>query len=159
MKTFHDFTVTDIDGNSKQLSDFKGKKLMVVNVASKCGLTPQYETLQELYQEFGGDNFEIIGFPANNFAGQEPGTNEEIKQFCTLEYNVNFPMMAKVSVKGEEQHEVYQWLTQKTQNGVADAEVEWNFQKFLIDENGHWVKSVHPQESPAATEIIDWIKG
>ena len=158
MKNFHDFQVKDINGDTIQFSKYKGKKLMVVNVASECGLTPQYEVLQEIYQEFGGDKFEIIGFPANNFGGQEPGSNEEIKTFCTTKFSVSFPMMSKISVKGSDQHEVYRWLTQKEENGVEDAPVEWNFQKFLIDESGNWVKSIHPQTNPADEEVLNWIQ-
>ena len=158
MKNFHDFQVKDINGDTIQFSKYKGKKLMVVNVASECGLTPQYEVLQEIYQEFGGDKFEIIGFPANNFGGQEPGSNEEIKTFCTTKFSVSFPMMSKISVKGSDQHEVYRWLTQKEENGVEDAPVEWNFQKFLIDESGNWVKSIHPQTNPAEEEVLNWIQ-
>ncbi|KAB1065958.1 glutathione peroxidase [Salibacter halophilus] len=157
-KTFHDFTVKDIEGKDVQLSDFKGKKLLVVNTASQCGLTPQYSVLQELYEEYGGDGFQIVGFPANNFGNQEPGTEDEIKTFCESNFNVTFPMMSKVSVKGDDQHEVYQWLTQKDENGVEDAPVEWNFQKFMIDENGQYVGHVHPQETPATDEIINFIK-
>lgn len=155
---FHSFTVSDIDGNSYDLSQLKGKKVLVVNTASECGLTPQYETLEELYEQFGGDDFTIIGFPANNFGAQEPGSDEEIKQFCQKNYGVSFPMMSKISVKGEDQHEVYQWLTQKAKNGVEDAEVSWNFQKFMIDENGNYVSMVPPKESPACDKIVNWIK-
>lgn len=155
--TLHDFTVTDINGNSFDLAQLKGKKVLVVNTASECGLTPQYETLEEVYKEYGGEQFTIIGFPANNFGGQEPGTDEEIKGFCKKNYGVTFPMMSKISVKGEDQNEVYQWLTQKKKNGVEDAEVTWNFQKFLIDEEGNYVSMVPPRESPASEEIINWI--
>lgn len=155
--TFHDFTVSDINGEEFNLSQLKGKKVLVVNTASECGLTPQYETLEEVYQEFGGDSFTIIGFPANNFGGQEPGSNEEIKGFCEKNYGVSFPMMSKISVKGADQNEVYQWLTQESKNGVEDAEVSWNFQKFMIDENGNYIGMVPPKESPASEEIINWI--
>lgn len=156
--SLHDFTVKDINGDDYDLSQLKGKKVLVVNTASKCGLTPQYETLEEVYKEYGSDDFTIIGFPANNFAGQEPGTNDDIKSFCQKNYGVSFPMMSKISVKGDDMHPVYQFLTQKSQNGVEDASVGWNFQKFMIDENGHYVGSVNPQKSPACDEIIDWIK-
>lgn len=157
MKTFHDFTVETLDGGSFDLSDLKGKKVLVVNTASECGFTPQYAQLQELYAELGGDTFEIIGFPANNFGAQEPGTNDEIGAFCQKNYGVTFPMMAKISVKGDDQHELYAWMTRKEQNGVGDYEVVWNFHKFLIDENGNLVRDVHPQTAPIAEEIIDWI--
>lgn len=157
MKTFHDFTMTTLDGKEFDLSQLKGKKVMVVNTASECGLTPQYENLEEVYKEFGGDKFTIIGFPANNFGGQEPGSDAEIATFCSKNYGVTFPMFSKISVKGDDQHPLYQWLTKKELNGVSDAEMVWNFQKFLIDENGNWVKNVHPQTLPADEEILKWI--
>lgn len=156
-KTFHDFTVQTIDGRTISLSQFKGKKVLVVNTASKCGLTPQYADLEKLYQQYGGEKFTIIGFPANNFLGQEPGTNEEIQQFCQVNYGVTFPMMAKISVKGDDIDPLYQWLTTKELNGVMDAKVSWNFQKFMIDENGHLVDMVPPREKPFTEKIINWI--
>lgn len=146
-KSFYDFNVTTIDGKEFPLSSLKGKKVLVVNVASKCGLTPQYAKLQELYDKYKDKNFVIIGFPANNFMGQEPGSNEEIAQFCSLKYDVTFPMMAKISVKGKNMSPLYQWLTEKKLNGKEDAPVQWNFQKFMIDENGNWVGFVAPKES------------
>ncbi|MDR3266047.1 MAG: glutathione peroxidase [Tannerella sp.] len=157
-KSFYDFTVKTIDGEDFPLSHLKGKKVMVVNVASKCGLTPQYKQLQELYAKYGKDNFIIIGFPANNFGKQEPGTNEDIKEFCTVNYGVTFPMMGKISVKGDDIHPLYRWLTSKSENGQGDAEVSWNFQKFLIDENGNWVRSIEPRTSPFSEEVILWIE-
>lgn len=157
-KTFHDFTVTDIDGNSFPLSQLKGKKVLVVNVASKCGLTPQYEQLEALYKKYGGEKFTIIGFPANNFMGQEPGTEEEIKQFCESKYGVTFLMMSKISVKGKDIAPVYQWLTEKKENGVVDAPVSWNFQKFMVDESGKLTGFVPPKESPMSDKIISWIE-
>ena len=159
MKKFHDFTVESIDGKEVDLGKFKGKKVLVVNTASKCGLTPQYEKLQALYEEYGGEKFEIIGFPANNFLRQEPGTNEEIKEFCSVNYGVTFPMMAKISVKGKNQHPLYAWLTQKSQNSVMDSKVKWNFQKYLIDEEGRLVTMVSPRTSPTTDTIVEWIKG
>lgn len=157
-KSFYDFTVQTIDGKEFALSSLKGKKVLVVNVASKCGLTPQYAKLQELYTKYKDQNFVIVGFPANNFMGQEPGTNEEIAKFCSLTYDVTFPMMAKISVKGEDIHPLYQWLTEKSQNGKEDAPVQWNFQKFMIDENGNWVDFVSPKESPLTDKIVTWIE-
>jgi glutathione peroxidase len=157
-KTFHDFTVTTIDGKEFPLSQLKGKKVLVVNTASKCGYTPQYEDLEKLYETYGGDKFTIIGFPANNFMHQEPGTNEEIRQFCTSQYNVTFPMMAKISVKGDDIAPVYSWLTSKKENGVMDAPVKWNFQKFMIDENGNLVGMVPTSENPLSDKIVNWIK-
>jgi glutathione peroxidase len=158
-KNLHDFTVKTIDGEDFPLSQLKGKKVMVVNVASKCGLTPQYEQLQALYEKYGNRDFVIIGFPANNFGAQEPGTNEEIRTFCTEKYGVTFPMMEKISVKGDDIHPLYQWLTQKNENGKEDAGVTWNFQKFLIDENGQWIKAVEPRTKPTDEAIISWIEG
>lgn len=154
---FYDFTVKDIDGKDFALSSLKGKKVMVVNTASKCGLTPQYEKLEELYQQYGGDNFVIIAFPANNFLSQEPGTNAEIKSFCTSNYNVSFPIMSKISVKGDDMHPVYQWLTSKEKNGVEDSSVSWNFQKYLINEQGQLVKVLGPRTSPLDDDIIAWL--
>lgn len=154
---FHSFTVKTIDGSEISLAQFKGKKVLVVNTASKCGFTPQYDDLQRLFEEYGGDNFVIIGFPANNFLHQEPGTDEEIKEFCRINYGVTFPMMAKISVKGKDIHPLYDWLTHKEYNGVMDAKVSWNFQKFLIDENGNLVDMVSPKSSPYDEKIIAWI--
>lgn len=157
-ENFHDFTVKSIDGTDFPLSQLKGKKVLVVNVASKCGLTPQYEQLQAVYEKYGDKKFVIIGFPANNFLEQEPGTNEEIVEFCQLNYGVTFPLMEKISVVGEDMAPVYQWLTQKSRNGQQDAEVTWNFQKFMIDENGNWKGVAEPRTSPDAEEIIRWIE-
>ena len=157
-KSFYDFSVKTIDGKEYKLADLKGKKVLVVNVASKCGLTPQYAELQELYDQYKDRNFVIIAFPANNFMGQEPGTNEEIAKFCSANYDVTFPMMSKISVKGKDMAPLYQWLTQKKQNGKEDAPVQWNFQKFMIDENGNWVGFVAPKESPFSEKIVTWIE-
>jgi glutathione peroxidase len=157
-KNLYDFTVQTIDGKTLSLAEFKGKKVLVINVASKCGLTPQYKQLQELYDKYAKDNFVIIGFPANNFGQQEPGTNEEIREFCTLNYGVTFPMMAKISVKGDDIAPLYRWLTRKSENGKQDAEVTWNFQKFLIDENGNWAATFEPKTLPTAPEITRWIE-
>jgi len=158
-KTFHDFSAKTIDGEMMDLSSLKGKKVLVVNTASKCGLTPQYKELEELYKTYGGDNFTIIGFPANNFMRQEPGTNEEIKEFCELNYGVTFQMMSKISVKGDDIDPVYKWLTSEKENGVMDSKVSWNFQKYLIDENGKLVDYVSPKKSPLSDKIVNWIKG
>ena len=158
-KTFFDFTVKAIDGTNFDLSQLKGKKVLVVNTASKCGFTPQYEGLEKLYKQYGGDNFVIIGFPANNFLRQEPGTNDEIAEFCQANYGVTFPMMEKISVKGKDMNEVYQWLTQKDKNGVMDSKVSWNFQKYFIDEEGHLVDYASPKTKPYDEKIVDWITG
>lgn len=158
IKDFYDFKVKTIDGKEFNFSDLKGKKVLVVNTASKCGNTPQYAKLEELYQKYGGEKFVIIGFPANNFMGQEPGTNEEIKQFCQLNYGVTFPMMSKISVKGKDIHPLYKWLTSKGENGVMDSDVKWNFQKYMIDEKGHLVDVVAPKEDPLSDKIVNWVK-
>lgn len=156
--SFYDFTVEDIEGNKFNFADLKGKKVLVVNTASKCGLTPQYELLQKLYDTYGGDDFVIIGFPANNFNDQEPGSNEEIAVFCQKNYGVTFPVMSKISVKGADMHPVYQWLTQKSKNGVLDSEVGWNFQKYMIDEKGKLVDMAEPKVKPDDEKIVSWIK-
>jgi glutathione peroxidase len=157
-KSFYDFKTTTIDGQPFDLSTLKGKKVLVVNVASKCGHTPQYEQLEELYKRYGADGFVIIGFPANNFLGQEPGTNAEIKEFCTSKYSVTFPMMAKISVKGKDIDPIYNWLTSKEQNGVMDAPVKWNFQKFMINEQGQVVGFAAPGDKPFDEKIVSWIE-
>lgn len=156
-QSIYQFKVEDLAGNIFDFSSLKGKKIMIVNTASKCGLTPQYEKLQELYDTYKDQNFTVIGFPANNFLFQEPGASNEIATFCEKNYGVTFPMMAKVSVKGKNQAKIYQFLTKKIYNGVLDTSVKWNFQKFLIDENGYLVKSIAPKTSPVDTFIIDWI--
>jgi glutathione peroxidase len=156
-QSFYDFKVKDIEGNDFDLSLLKGKKVLVVNTASKCGLTPQYEQLQELYEKYGNKDFTIIGFPANNFAQQEPGSNKEISEFCVKNYGVTFKMMEKISVKGDDIHPLYQWLTQKSKNGVLDSEVSWNFQKYLIDEKGNLVKMIPPKVKPDDQQIVSWI--
>jgi glutathione peroxidase len=130
----------------------------VVNTASKCGFTPQYKQLQELFEKYGGDKFTIIGFPANNFMKQEPGTNQEIAAFCEKNYGVTFRMMSKISVKGDDMHPLYKWLTSKSQNGVMDSDVKWNFQKYLIDENGKLVDVVEPKIKPDDEKIVRWIR-
>lgn len=156
--SFYDFKVKDIDGNDFDLKSLKGKKVLVVNTASKCGLTPQYKQLQELFDLYGGEKFTIIGFPANNFMKQEPGTNEEIAEFCEKNYGVTFQMMSKISVKGDDMDPLYQWLTTKSKNGLKDSEVKWNFQKYLIDETGKLVDVVDPKTKPNDDVITGWIK-
>ena len=158
MKTIYDFTVTDVFGTEYPLSELKGDKVMIVNTASECGLTPQYEGLQKLYAAYKNKDFIIIGFPANNFMAQEPGTNKEIAQFCQSNYGVDFPIMAKIDVIGENQHPLYQFLTQKKLNGKVDSEVQWNFQKYLISAEGELEKVIDPKTDPESQEIIDWIE-
>ncbi|MGQ1946479.1 glutathione peroxidase [Geofilum sp. OHC36d9] len=154
---FYQLEAKTIDGEAFNFDSLRGKKVMIVNTASKCGFTPQYEQLQELYKTYGDNDFTIIGFPANNFLRQEPGTAEEIKEFCRLNYGVTFTMMEKISVKGDDMHPVYQWLTQKAQNGFEDSKVQWNFQKYLINENGQLEQVIPPKQKPNDPAIISWI--
>lgn len=156
--TIHQFKVKDLYGKDFDFASLEGKKVMIVNTASKCGLTPQYKDLEAIYEEYKDDGFVIVGFPANNFAGQEPGTNEEIATFCEKNYGVTFPMMDKISVKGDDMAPIYQFLTQKDKNGLQDSEVEWNFQKYLINEKGELVKVISPKTLPTDPEIVNWIK-
>ncbi len=155
--SFYDFNVKDIDGNDYSLAQLKGKKVMVVNTASKCGLTPQYEDLEKLYKDYKDQNFVVVGFPANNFMKQEPGTDEEIKDFCQKNYGVTFPVMSKISVKGDDMHPLYKWLTTKELNGFEDSEVKWNFQKYLIDETGKLIGIVDPKNKPDTKVVLDWL--
>ncbi len=155
-KTLHDFKTNTLDGKEFNLADLKGKKVMIVNTASECGYTPQYKGLEELYLKYKDKNFIIIGFPCNDFGAQEPGTNADIKAFCSKNYGVTFPLMDKISIKTSS---IYQWLTSKEQNGVLDATVKWNFNKFLIDEKGQVVKYLPSKVEPMSEEITNWIEG
>ena len=157
-QTIYQFTVEDINGKPFALADLKGKKVMIVNTASKCGLTPQYKELEALYQQYKDRDFIIIGFPANNFLGQEPGSNEQIASFCSINYGVTFPMMSKISVKGKNMHPLYQFLTQKSKNGVEDSKVQWNFQKYLIGRDGKLEKVIAPKTLPSSDEVTQWIE-
>ncbi|MEI6889336.1 MAG: glutathione peroxidase [Bacteroidales bacterium] len=157
-KSFYDFKATTLEGQPFDMASLKGKKVLVVNTASKCGHTPQYAQLEELYKKYADKNFVIIGFPANNFLRQEPGDNKQIREFCTIRYGVTFPMMSKISVKGKDMDPLYQWLTSKEENGVMDAPVKWNFQKFMIDENGKLAGMVPPGDLPTCDKIINWIE-
>ena len=157
-QNIYQFKVEDLSGNIFDFATLKGKKIMIVNTASKCGLTPQYKDLEAIYKEYKDKGFVIVGFPANNFASQEPGTNEEIASFCQLNYGVTFPMMDKVSVKGDDMCAMYQFLTQKSKNGLQDSNVEWNFQKYLINENGELEKVISPKTLPTDASVINWIK-
>ena len=159
ISSFYDAEVKDIDGNTFDMSQLKGKRVLVVNVASKCGYTKQYKPLQELYETFGGETFTVIGFPSNDFMGQEPGGEDEIKAFCEKNFGVTFPLMSKISVKGKNIHPLYQWLTQGDLNGVDDFKVKWNFHKFLIDENGKLVGDYPSSVSPVSEEIISFAQG
>jgi glutathione peroxidase len=151
--SIHHFTVNAIDGSRIDFSSFKGKKILIVNTASECGYTPQYKDLQELSQVYS-DKLVVVGFPANNFGGQEPGSNQMIQTFCKKNYEVTFPMSEKISVKGHDMAPIYQYLTQKKQNGRMDAEVNWNFNKFLLDENGMIIKKFESNVLPMDKQII-----
>ncbi|HLV42731.1 MAG TPA: glutathione peroxidase [Brumimicrobium sp.] len=157
--SLYDFEVNDINGKSFQLDSLKGKKVMIVNTASECGLTPQYEQLQSLFEETSRDQLMIIGFPSNDFGEQEPGSNDEVASFCQKNYGVTFPMMSKVEVKGKNCHPLFSWLIEESKKNGGAEEVAWNFHKFLINENGDFVKDVHPKVLPDAPEIKDWING
>jgi len=149
----HDFALTSIDGKPAPLSSYKGKVLLLVNVASKCGYTPQYTGLQSLYDKYKDRGLVVVGVPANNFGGQEPGTNEEIKTFCTRNYNVTFPMMSKVSVKGEDKTPLYGYLTENT-----GGDVKWNFSKFLVDKNGKIVSRFESKVTPESPELTSAVE-
>lgn len=152
VKSIYDFKVAGLEGGSIDFAAFKGKKILIVNTASQCGYTKQYAGLQELYDKYK-DKLVIVGFPANNFGGQEPGTNTEIKEFCKKNYGVTFPMAAKVSVKGDDMAAIYKWLTSKTENRVLDTEIKWNFGKFLIDEKGTLINYFPSKVTPMSEEI------
>lgn len=148
------YIMKDIDGKEVSLESYKGKVILIVNVASKCGYTPQYEGLQNLYENYKDDGLVILGFPANNFKGQEPGSDEEIKQFCTLNYGVEFPMFSKVSVKGDDQDELFKYLTQE-QNPDFTGEIKWNFEKFLINKEGKLIRRFRSNIEPESKEIVE----
>lgn len=156
--TIYSFVVKDIYGEDFALKSLEGKKVMIVNTASKCGLTPQYETLEALYKQYKDSDFIIIGFPANDFLWQEPGTNAEIAEFCSVNYGVSFPMMEKIHVKGKNQHPLYTFLTKKKYNKLEDNKVSWNFQKYLIGRDGKLEKVISPKTKPNDPEIINWIE-
>lgn len=155
----HSFVVKDLQGNDFDFSKLKGKKVLIVNTASKCGLTPQYEKLQKIYDTYKAQNFEIIAFPANNFLWQEPGNSNDIQEFCSMNYGVTFPMMEKISVKGNNIHPVYEFLTKKSKNGVQNSKVKWNFQKYLLNEKGELEKVIAPKIQPDDESITSWIEG
>lgn len=156
-KTIYEFRVEGLTGGTIDFSAFKGKKIMIVNTASKCGYTPQYEQLEALYEKYK-DRMVIVGFPANNFLSQEPGSNEEIASFCKKNYGVTFPMAAKISVKGKDMAPIYQWLTKKEYNGYDDSKVKWNFQKYLLNEKGELVAVFAPNVEPDSKEIMEAIE-
>lgn len=156
ISSLHDFKVPGLDGATIDFSKYKGKKVLIVNTASECGYTPQYADLQKLY-EAHKSNLVIVGFPANNFGGQEPGSNTEIKEFCKKNYGVTFPMAGKVSVKGDDIHPIFKWLTTKSENGVMDAEIKWNFTKFLLDEKGKLIAVFPTKVNPNSEEITKYL--
>jgi glutathione peroxidase len=155
--TIYQFKVVDLYGKTFDFASLKGKKILIVNTASKCGYTPQYEQLEAIYKKYKNNNFVIIGFPANNFGSQEPGTNAEIATFCKANYGVTFPMMSKISVKGSDMNDVYQFLTKKAKNGLKDSNVEWNFQKYLINEKGELEQVYLSGVAPTDAKIVNWI--
>ncbi|MBI2282999.1 MAG: glutathione peroxidase [Bacteroidetes bacterium] len=155
--SIHSFKVKSIEGGTIDFARFKGKKILVVNTASKCGYTPQYEALEKVYEQYK-DKLVIVGFPANNFGGQEPGSDGEIQEFCKARFGVTFPLASKVSVKGDDTAPIYQWLTHKNQNGVLDAEIKWNFNKFLLDENGKMIAYFESKVKPDSEEILKYLK-
>ena len=151
-KSIYDFKVEGLEGGTIDFAQYKGKKILIVNTASKCGFTPQYEGLEALYEKYK-DRLVIVGFPANNFGGQEPGSNTAIKEFCKKNYGVSFPMAAKISVKGDDIAPIYKWLCNKSENGVLDAEIKWNFNKFLLDENGKIIAKFDSNVTPMSEEL------
>ena len=155
--SIYDIEVTGLNGENVDLKSFQGKKLLFVNVASKCGFTAQYEGLQKLHETYG-DKLTIIGMPCNQFGGQEPGSADEISAFCKKNYGVTFQLLEKADVKGENQHPLYAWLTQKSLNGKEDSEVNWNFQKYLVDENGQLLKVFSSRTTPMSDEILKYLK-
>jgi glutathione peroxidase len=157
-ESFYDFVVEDIHGSAFDLAVLKGKKVLVVNTASGCALTPQYEKLEKLYSLYGGEDFVILAFPSNDFGNQEPGSNSEIAGFCKTEYEISFPVMAKVAIKGENKHPLYKWLTEAAKNGVEDSRVSWNFQKYMISEEGELLGHLAPWKKPDCRKITSWLK-
>ncbi len=155
-ENIHGFSITTLEGETIDLSTYKGKKILIVNTASKCGFTPQYKELEELYQ-IHKDKLVVIGFPANNFMNQEPGTNDEIAEFCERNYGVSFPMSEKISVKGKDMAPIYQWLTKKEYNHVKNSKVTWNFNKYLIDENGQLLEAFGSRTKPMSSDILDYL--
>ena len=159
MASFHDLTAETLEGETFSFADLKGKRVMIVNTASRCGYTPQYKPLEALYKRCEDKDFVILGFPCNQFGRQEPGSASDIREFCTRNYGVSFPMMAKVDVKGDDQHPVYAWLTQKELNGSGDHNVRWNFHKFLVNEQGELVAALGSGADPLGEEVLSFAEG
>ncbi len=158
MENFHDLSATTIEGATYDFNQLKGKRVLIVNTASRCGFTPQYADLEQLHKQFGDDDFVVLGFPCNQFGFQEPGSAGDIASFCENNYGVSFQMMEKVHVKGNDAHPVYQWLCDKARNGVEDHKVGWNFHKFLVDEEGRLVASLRSGVGPLDDVIVDFAK-
>lgn len=158
VSSIYDFKLKNIDGSEVKLETYKGKVVMIVNTASKCGLTPQYEALQAVYDKYKDQGFVILGFPANNFMGQEPGTEQEIKEFCTLKYKVTFPMFSKISVKGTDQHPLYTYLTNEKSNPGFAGDISWNFEKFLLGKDGKTLARFSPSTKPDNEKVIEAIE-
>lgn len=156
-KSFYDYSAKDINGKEISMKEFKGKKLLIVNVASECGYTPQYKELEWLHKNYKDSNLVILGFPCNDFGGQEPKAEGEIMAFCQKNYGVSFKMMSKISVKGDQCHPLYKWLQKKELNGIQDNEVKWNFNKFMVNEEGGWSGYLPSSIKPNDRVIIDWI--
>ncbi|HVF92505.1 MAG TPA: glutathione peroxidase [Blastocatellia bacterium] len=158
VKSVYDFAIKDINGKDVKLKHYRGKVVMLVNVASKCGYTPQYEGLQKIYAKYQAQGFVVLGIPANNFGGQEPGTNEEIKTFCSTKYNVTFPMFSKVSVKGDDIAPLYKFLTDKQTNPEFGGDITWNFNKFLVDRNGKIIARFTSKDAPESEKVIQTLE-
>lgn len=156
--TLYDFTVNDIDGNQVKLDQYRGKVLLLVNVASQCGFTPQYEGLQKIYSQYKDKGFVVLGFPANNFGSQEPGTNQEIKTFCSTKFHATFPMFSKISVKGTDKHPLYQFLTEAGTDSEFAGEIKWNFNKFLVDRKGNIVARFDSPDTPESEKVTKAIE-
>jgi glutathione peroxidase len=155
----YQFNCNTIENKPFNFDTLRGKKILIVNTASECGFTPQFKQLEEIYKKYKEKNFVIVGFPTNNFGGQEPGKNDEIKSFCERNYGVTFLMMEKISVKGNDMHPIYKWLTQKAENGVMNSSVKWNFQKYLINEKGELEGVLAPWKKPNSRRIVKWVEG
>ena len=157
MASIHNISIEGINGEEIRLDQFKGKKLMIVNVASECSHTPQYESLEELYRHYEGQ-LAILGCPSNDFGNQEPGSEKEILSFCQTRYQVTFPLSIKINIRSEPVHPLYQWLTTKSRNGISDHEVSWNFQKYAVGPEGQWQTVFSPETSPLDDQVIQWIE-